>query len=98
MEKSELKFHFDLALFCFGIHKRQTENFTRPLEGYGEDELTDMLGVATDKTLEYIVRNNIIHPKHKPGIKRALPYLAALKEMQKTAWQKRFNSELWATK
>lgn len=87
-QKRALKFQFDLALMFYRSCWERSEGFTRPLDSYTDEELMLSIGIGCYRTLAYMVHNNILHPRHHAEIKKALPYLTALKELQDEAWQR----------
>lgn len=78
------------AKWWLGAYDRQTEGFTLPLDGLTDEELRRMWYV-TDWWIKCApsLMNNILHPKHKPELRKAIVYLTDLHERQTEAWARR---------
>lgn len=72
----------------FDAYARQTADFTVPLETLDDKQITAISYVGP-----YFLRGlpkllEILHPKHRPVVRRAIPYLEALREMQDEAMER----------
>lgn len=73
----------DWAMWHLDCYDRMTDHFSRPLDSWTDQELTTQWRV-TNWWLRAapVLMNKVLHPKHKPEMRKAIAYLTILKDLQ----------------
>lgn len=86
----------DWAMWHLDCYDRMTDHFSRPLDSWTDQELTTQWRV-TNWWLRAapVLMNKVLHPKHKPEMRKAIAYLTALKDLQDEAVKRNPIKRTW---